>query len=188
MKKILLNDIKKVFYLCRITDYFTRPTAFARYFCDQKYPKVSPHRPALRVLCASRCDRHAHKLAARAAQTNERLLPLTPAMLDRSEGKRSGVVSHQVLFLEKSSVSNFPPLCDFRATEYRSRVRIKARICLSRFSGELYAPRTWRETQGTPKGWCGGARVLVTFTRKSNTAKGAGTPIKITARSDTRRT
>ena len=90
-------------------------------------------------------------------------------------------------FFRKSTARGAPPLCDFHTTEYRSRVRIKARICLSRFSGELYAPRTWRETQGTPQEWWGGARALVTFARKSNTAKGAGTPIKITACSDTRR-
>ena len=74
-----------------------------------------------------------------------------------------------------------PPLCDFHTTEYRSRVRIKARICLSRLAASLYAARAWRETQGTPQGWGGGARVLVTFARKSNPAKGAGTPIKTIA-------
>ena len=103
-------------------------------------------------------------------------------MLDRPEGKGRGWYHSQSKRVQPVIP---PPLCDFHTTEYRSRVRIKARICLSRLGGELYAPRTRRETQGTPQGWWGGARVLVTFTPKSSPAKGAWTPIKKTSRSDT---
>jgi len=64
-------------------------------------------------------------------------------MLDRPEGDKVEDRITVDAFFDKITARGIPPICDFHTTEYRSRVRIKARICLSRLGGELYAPRAW---------------------------------------------